>query len=111
MLLNEGAPADLITVRRKKGVSLKDISEVTKIGVHYLLAIEKGNFADLPGGIYSTSFIRQYAQAIDYSESELLESYYRTMGLLPDGGRIPEPGPARKKTLFDFLRPVTRVLS
>jgi cytoskeletal protein RodZ len=83
MKLDCGAPPDLITVRRKKGVSLQDISETTKIGVNYLRAIEEGEFAKLPGGIYSTSYIRQYARAIDYNESELLELYYRATGLRP----------------------------
>jgi cytoskeletal protein RodZ len=111
MKLNDGAPVDLTTVRRKKGVSLEDISKATKIGMDYLLAIENGDFARLPGGIYSTSFIRQYACAIDYSESELLDHYYRTIGLLPDGGRAEQPGPPKKKSFFDLLRPVTRVFS
>ncbi|MGC9971590.1 MAG: helix-turn-helix transcriptional regulator [Bryobacteraceae bacterium] len=84
MKLECGAPPDLITVRRKKGVSLQDISETTKIGVNYLRAIEDGEFAKLPGGIYSTSYIRQYARAIDYNESELLEHYYRATGLRPE---------------------------
>lgn len=105
MKLDRGAPPDLITVRRKKGVSLQDISETTKIGVNYLRAIEDGEFAKLPGGIYSTSYIRQYARAIDYNESELLEHYYRATGLRPqattaegdpngggDGSFTPMPG-------------------
>ena len=110
MILDNVAPLDLITVRRKKGISLKDISEATKIGVIYLQAIENGKFAILPGGIYSTSYIRQYARAIDYNESELLELYYRTMGLVPEPG-IEPPASLRKKSFFDLLRPVMRVLS
>jgi cytoskeletal protein RodZ len=93
MKLERGGPPDLITVRRKKGVSLQEISEATKIGVNYLRAIEEGEFAKLPGGIYSTSYIRQYARAIDYNESELLEHYYRATGLRPQentAGRDPD---------------------
>ena len=111
MKLESGAPPDLITVRRKKGVSLQDISEATKIGVNYLRAIEEGEFAKLPGGIYSTSYIRQYARAIDYDESELLEHYYRATGLRPqattagrgsngqgDGSFTPMPGRVSRVT-------------
>ena len=38
-------------------------------------AIEDGDFAALPGGIYTTSYIRQYARAIGLDEGSLLELY------------------------------------
>jgi len=70
----------LETIRRNRGISLAQIAESTKIGVRSLEAIERGDFAKLPGGIYNTSYIRQYARAIDYDESTLLSYYHRTMG-------------------------------
>ena len=66
----------LASIRRNRGVSLEQISESTKISMRALRAIEEGDFKKLPGGIYNTSYIRQYARAIDYDEAELL-SYYR----------------------------------
>ncbi len=111
MMLNSGAPPDLITVRRKNGVSLEDIARATKICLFYLQAIEKGKFSLLPGGIYSTSYIRQYARAIDYNESELLDWYYRTMGLTPEPTGYEIPAQIRKRSIFDLFRPVMRVLS
>jgi cytoskeletal protein RodZ len=107
MIPDEAAPLDLITVRGKKGVSLRDISEATKINVHYLKAIEDGKFSALPGGIYSVSYIRQYARAIDYNESELVELYNRAMGLVA----AETSAPVRKKSFFDLLRPVIRVFN
>jgi cytoskeletal protein RodZ len=77
----------LATVRRNRGISLQQISESTKIGVRLLEAIEMGDFRKLPGGIYSTSYIRQYAQAIDYDEDTILECYRRQT--------TSEPGAAR----------------
>ena len=55
--------------RRKKGVALEQISQATKIGMRALRAIEAGEFQKLPGGVYSTSYIRQYAQAIGVDEA------------------------------------------
>jgi hypothetical protein len=46
----------------------------------FLQAIEAENFGKLPGGVYSTSYIRQCAQAIGYDESVVLDHYYRQMG-------------------------------
>ena len=67
---------DLAALRRQKGLSLAEIAKETKIGVSYLRAIEQGQFAKLPGGIYSISYIRQYARAIECDESHILDSYY-----------------------------------
>jgi cytoskeletal protein RodZ len=65
-------------MRQVKGVSLREIADTTKISLRFLQAIEEGDFDLLPGGIYNTSYIRQYARAIDYEETKLLE-YYRSM--------------------------------
>lgn len=70
----------LSTIRRNRGISLEQIAASTKIGVRSLEAIERGEFHKLPGGIYSTSYIRQYARAIDYDESAILAVYHEKMG-------------------------------
>jgi len=67
---------DLASLRRQKGLSLAEIARETKICVSYLDAIERGQFAKLPGGIYSTSYIRQYARAIECDEARLLDCYH-----------------------------------
>jgi len=63
--------------RRRKGIALDAISKSTKLSIRQLEAIESGDFRKLPGGIYNTSYIRQYARAIEFDETELLNYYYR----------------------------------
>jgi cytoskeletal protein RodZ len=70
----------LATIRRNRGISLEQIAETTKINIRSLKAIEGGDFKKLPGGIYNTSYIRQYAKAIDFDEAELLAFYRVKMG-------------------------------
>ena len=70
----------LAEIRRNRGISLEAIADTTKISVRSLAAIEQGDFGRLPGGIYNTSYIRQYARAIDYDESAILSYYHRAMG-------------------------------
>jgi cytoskeletal protein RodZ len=70
----------LATIRRNRGISLEQIAESTKISIRSLAAIEQGDFKKLPGGIYNTSYIRQYARAIDYDESAILSYYHSAMG-------------------------------
>ena len=80
---NDRTTLGLASRRRKMKISLDQISEATKISVRSLQAIETEDFKKLPGGIYNTSYIRQYAHAIDFDESELLAYYHSQMGLGP----------------------------
>lgn len=101
----ENSILGLSTIRRNRGISLEEISAVTKISVRSLKAIECGEFKKLPGGIYNTSYIRQYAQAIDFDESELLNYYHSHSGVSPEG----EGAVARNKNrdVFGGLRPAS----
>jgi cytoskeletal protein RodZ len=89
----------LATIRRNRGITLQQISAATKIGVRSLEAIESGDFRVLPGGIYATSYIRQYARAIDYPEDDILELYRRHMASPAAPSR-----PARGTDVPDGLR-------
>ena len=88
-MTEEKSALGLSTIRKNRGISLQQIAASTKIGVRSLEAIERGDFQKLPGGIYSTSYIRQYARAIDYDESALLAFYYRETGTVTS----PQAGP------------------
>lgn len=61
--------------RKMRGVSLEQISHRTKIGTQFLRAIECEEFEKLPGGVFNTNFIRQYAAAIGFSQERLLRQY------------------------------------
>ena len=80
LMNDEQSVLGLATIRRNRGISLEQIADSTKISVRSLEAIERGEFRKLPGGIYNTSYIRQYARAIDYDESAILAVYHREMG-------------------------------
>jgi len=70
---------DLSRFRKNSGISLEDIAAETKISLRFLRAIEAEQFDKLPGGIFSTSYLRQYAAAIGFDEAELLAHYDRAM--------------------------------
>jgi cytoskeletal protein RodZ len=94
----------LATIRRNRGISLQQIADSTKIGIRALEAIERGDFRKLPGGIYNTSYIRQYARAIDYDESTILAFYHREMAG-PDAGSSPKRG--NDKGIYGGFRPAS----
>jgi cytoskeletal protein RodZ len=66
---------DLPRFRKRSGVSLDEIVQRTKISSRFLRAIEDEQFDQLPGGIFSTSYLRQYAAAIGYDEDALIAFY------------------------------------
>ena len=88
-MIEEKNVLGLATIRRNRGISLEQIAESTKISIRSLAAIEQGDFRKLPGGIYDTSYIRQYARAIEYDECALIAFYKREMarseGTAPNG--------------------------
>ena len=97
-------PSDLIGWRKRNGISLPAIAATTKISLRYLEAIEAGQFQRLPGGAYTISYLRQYAQAIHYDVNDLVESY---RALLKSEAAA-EPAPPHRDTwagrVWDYLR-------
>jgi cytoskeletal protein RodZ len=89
----------LASIRRNRGLSLEQIAQATKISVRALQAIEESEFKKLPGGIYNTSYIRQYARAIEFDETELLAYYHSRTDIKPDNSLI---GAEKKLNLRDF---------
>src|SRR6266481_4102613 len=68
-------PLGLSRLRDAAGISLEAIAAGTKISLRFLRAIEAEEFELLPGGIFNTSYLRQYASAIGYDEGNLLAYY------------------------------------
>ena len=103
---DERSVLGLATIRRNRGISLEQIAESTKISIRSLDAIERGEFRKLPGGIYNTSYIRQYARAIDYDEAALLAYYHREMaGVEGESEAVHTSG----KGLFGNFRPASSI--
>ncbi len=96
----------LATIRRNRGITLEQIAESTKINIRSLKAIEGGDFQKLPGGIYNTSYIRQYAKAIDFDEGELL-AYYRVKTGVPNGDGVARNGRNGKDVVGGGYRPAS----
>jgi cytoskeletal protein RodZ len=64
--------------REARGVTLRHISDQTRISIRYLEAIESDDYKRLPGGIFNRSFIKSYAKQIGFDEKEAIEGYLRT---------------------------------
>lgn len=66
--------------RVKKGLSLEDVAEQTRIRQRYLLAMEEGDFGSIPGIVYVKGFLKQYAQTVGLNPQEMLDQFQRYAG-------------------------------
>ena len=54
-------PERLYAARERKGVDLYRAERDTKIRARYLAALERGDYRELPGAVYTKGFLRNYA--------------------------------------------------
>jgi helix-turn-helix protein len=61
--------------RELREISLRQISEATKINLRYLEALEENRFDALPGGLFNKGFIRAYCTYIGIDSEAMVNSY------------------------------------
>jgi cytoskeletal protein RodZ len=61
--------------RERQGVSVAELSRVTRIPLASLEAIETDRFDELPGEVFVRGFLKAYAQAIDIVPADVLARY------------------------------------
>ncbi|MEO1266789.1 MAG: helix-turn-helix domain-containing protein [Myxococcota bacterium] len=67
-------------VRRRQGVSMRELSLRTKIGLKYLQAIEDIDRRILPRPVYLRGYLREIAQAFDLNPAQLIDDYFAYLG-------------------------------
>lgn len=71
----EGVGHSLKVVRERRGLALADVSARLRIRRPYLEAIEGGAFGELPGAVYISGFLRQYADFLGLEAEQVLKTY------------------------------------
>jgi len=92
--------------REGRGIPLREISDQTRISMHYLEAIESNDYKRLPGGIFNRSFVKAYARYVGYDEKEAIEGYTRYMRDSGNPGEEVSTTPYHSKVYTDA--PATR---
>jgi cytoskeletal protein RodZ len=73
-------PERLLTARERKGVDLFRAERDTKIRARYLAALERGDYRELPGAVYTKGFLRNYALYLGLDPDEILLQWRRERG-------------------------------
>ncbi len=66
----------LKAAREAQGITLREVSEQTRIALRYLEAMEANDFKVLPGGVFNRSFIKTYAKYIGFDDNEAIRLYH-----------------------------------
>jgi curved DNA-binding protein CbpA len=67
--------ADLRRIREARGVTLRHVASVTKIGVRFLEYIEEDRFALLPAPVYLKGFLKEYARTLGIDPGRAAAAY------------------------------------
>lgn len=79
--------------RQRARVTLEEIMAETKLSRRFLEAIEEGRYEELPGGVFTVSYIRQYAAMTGYDAEVILEHYRRQTDSEPERhSQVRQPG-------------------
>jgi cytoskeletal protein RodZ len=92
---------ELRRAREARKISLREISEHTRITMRHLEAIEADDYRNLPGGIFNKSFIKAYARHIHFDEKRALELYVRTLRERGEADEEAATSPRRSQVYTD----------
>ncbi len=73
--MSSGFGGTLRDARERRGVSLRQIANATKISVAALEALERNDFSRLPGGIFSRAFVRSYAIEVGLDPEKTIQEF------------------------------------
>jgi hypothetical protein len=93
----DAAAERLYAARERKGVDLYRAERDTKIRARYLGALERGEYGELPGDVYTKGFLRNYALYLGLDPR-------RSSG--SGAGSAATPRPA--KTVLDVPQPIAQ---
>lgn len=72
--------AELRRIREARGVSLRHIASVTKIGMRFLEYLEEDRFAFLPAPVYLRGFLQEYARLVGIDPRRTADAYMSRLG-------------------------------
>jgi len=81
----------LRAAREARGIDLFRVERDTKIRIKYLVAMELGQFEELPADVYARGFLRNYASYLGLDPDEAETEWRNGNGAAPPSGPAVEP--------------------
>jgi cytoskeletal protein RodZ len=92
--------------RERRGVSVRDIANATKISAAALEALERNDVSKLPGGIFSRAFVRSYAVEVGLDPEVTIQEF---IGAFPNDSAIVGQPTSQEAEDFDAAESRRRV--
>jgi cytoskeletal protein RodZ len=92
----------LRAAREARGTDLTRVERETKIRERYLSALERGEYRELPGAVYTKGFLRNYAIYLGLDPEDVLRQWRRERG----EATSPEPIIVPPRPLAEPARPL-----
>ena len=83
--------------REAKGVDLPRVERDTKIRARYLSALERGEYRELPGPVYTKGFLRNYGLYLGLDPEYLVDLYRLETSGVPIERPVPGTGPRARR--------------
>jgi cytoskeleton protein RodZ len=96
----------LRAARERKGVTLREIANRTKIAVAALEALERNDISRLPGGIFSRAFVRSYAHEVGLDPEATIQEFITQFPQDSVTAGHPRSDPVEDTELFESERRV-----
>lgn len=68
--------------REMRGISLREISDATKVSTRYLEGLEAGDAKALPAPVFVRGFVREFARYLGLDAEEMVDRYLRSVSEL-----------------------------
>jgi len=72
--------------RERRQISIEKICEETKVSSRHLLALEAGEYDELPGGVFRKGIVRSYLGALGLEEMPWIERFETSLRENGSGG-------------------------
>ena len=73
--------------REQKHLTIEDVAGITNINPKLLMAMEKGDFRDIPGVFYAKNFLKTYLQAVEADQEEFFKTFQTEIDRILDDKR------------------------
>ena len=92
----------LAASRLKQKMSLDQVAERLKIPIHYLKALEKSAYHELPQRAFVRGYLRNYARLVGADEASILNLYDQLNHTVVEANRLTSGRQPRRKALFPW---------
>lgn len=86
--------------RQEKNLTLKHLSDLTKIQIYQLEAMEAGQFEKLPPSIYREGILKRLSKFLNTDEYEIIEAYRNKFKSSTSSFQINNPPIVKKESSF-----------